>query len=462
MLVVDVACGAAVVIAAITVLFPGTKARSTVPMLFLCAGTLIWTVSAHVRNAADFDTPGVMAFVFLGVAISASSGYVVVSRLVNARFQLPGLLLAAVVLVPLFTFLSTWFAWGLDDFTGYRSGPVFLVHAVFSFGFLAAMVVALSQRQYHRSSRVRAYVRVIQSLVVLIVVLEVAQSPYTHIVLTACVVVAVRAVRQSEEWWRAPVSADDLLDSIGVFLFVFDGNGLLRQWNSTADQLIRTVSPGVSLAPGTSAEDVLGRAVPFHDGTFVEFTIGGAVLGTVGHTHTIDNLTDSDGPDLVVMLRPVQSGLSPKALTTPSGALVGHDPRTQTVSRRATLDLLSMAQAAIRIDVCPTSDKVLVDEVMFVVARRLEATFGDTEWGRVDAWSFVAATTAAQAEHVSRALDDPSKQSLVHGLSASKRISMEIRESEENGESFALRVAQPLLRSNTGTGGPTSRMQWRD
>src|SRR5690606_8571135 len=93
----------------------------------------------------------------------------------------------------------------------------------------------------------------------------------------------------------------------------------------------------------------------------------------------------------------VRSSVESSSFPTISGALKGHDPATQTLGRKAALEQLRIAvqenRRILRLDITPRTPR-RADEVMFLMARRMEARaaergWPDAEWARLDTWTFV-------------------------------------------------------------------------
>ncbi|RZL67197.1 MAG: hypothetical protein EOP29_27985 [Rhodococcus sp. (in: high G+C Gram-positive bacteria)] len=174
-------------------------------------------------------------------------------------------------------------------------------------------------------------------------------------------------------------------------------------------------------------------------------------MRTSAHIHKVDPTSRTSRSDWVVMLRPVRSSVSQSSFPSISGGLAGHDPATQTLNQRETMDLLRAAttrgDAAVRVDVLPADAQAREDETMFVVARRLEMMFPDVQWGRLSAWVFVAVFKPAEADQAKLLIDDQAQTAL--GLDASVATTICVPTPDEDSERFVLRVQ--LLHSPYGS-----------
>lgn len=449
MLTINVVCAVALTGAVLAALFPGVRRGMRVPAVMLGVSTLIWVLGAQLRSLSETESATALSILGVGVAGTAGAGYLLVQRLIDVDSKQRPLLIAGLVVMPLFIGVAGWNQWTFPNVDDFRASPGFMLHAAYTFSMLALMLVTLSKRQHDPSARVRRYIRIIQALLLVIVVFEVAVLPYTHIVVTVVVVVATYIARKPEIWWSAPTDADDLLNAIGVFLFVFDDEGRLLKWNTAASRLVEAIRPGMQLRRGAFLESVLESPSVLSDGAILEFDVGGGVLRTICHTHDIESPDDPDSPENVIMLRPMKSPIRSSAFGAPSGVLDGYDPATQTLSRRTILDRISEGDVAVKIELQPNNDTVLVDEAVFVVARRLEAAFRDASWGRIDDWSLAAATTSSHVKELVRSLEDRRTPPLNDGLAVSFGVYVEVRDVDENGESFAARVAKPRMQPVT-------------
>src|SRR5690606_3945834 len=106
----------------------------------------------------------------------------------------------------------------------------------------------------------------------------------THLLVAVAALFAVWVARHPDDWTTSRARADSLLNSIGVFLFVFDDEGRLRDWNGTADRLVQLITgrrPGRDL----TSRDILGGSLDFPDGQRIDLALQGGHMRTVAHVH---------------------------------------------------------------------------------------------------------------------------------------------------------------------------------
>ena len=98
------------------------------------------------------------------------------------------------------------------------------------------------------------------------------------------------------------------------------------------------------------------------------------------------------------MFRPTRSSVDSSSFPTVSGSLRGHDPATQTLGRKAALDLLEEAvrdEVPIQRFMATAATNRRPDDIMFLLARRLESRVtevgwdGDFDLARLDTWTFI-------------------------------------------------------------------------
>lgn len=436
----------ALVLTGFAALFQGARIKLRLPTAWVCFGIAVWTAGGSFQTAAGPPNYPSLALLFLGVAMTAGAAYVLMRKLLENDVATPLPHLILICLFPIGIAAATLLEFGIPELTQWRTSPTYIVQAIYIYAHFGAMFLVMTKRQRDPSLRIRAALVTTEVLVLIAVVVETIAPHNTHYAAVPLAFLAAWAARWPASWWQAPVDADELLESIGVFLFVVDDQGRLRKWNSTAAKLVTAISPRTTLQRGLYVEKVLGVDLPSSDGAIVEFTLGGGVLRTECTSHEVPMGPHETGRERVLMLRPLKSRVTSSSLTTPSGELAGYDPVTQTLSRRSILDKLEASDVGIRLDFRPTIRSVLVDEVMFVVARRLESAFGAIEWGRLDAWSFAAAAPSVEdADHLADALLSIDGQPIDYGLAVFSKAHVFVRMPHESGDDFAMRVsAQPL------------------
>ncbi len=442
----------ALAVLGIAALFQGARVKLRLPTAFVCFGMSMWVVGGSFLSAEGPESYATLAILLLGVSTTAGSSYVLMRKLLENDVPTPLPHLIVIVLFPILIAIATLFGIGIPVLENWRTSPTYIFQVIFIYGHFSAMFLVATKRQRDPSRRIRTALFVTEIVVLAAVVIETIAPHYTHFAAAPLGFLAAWAARWPAAWWQAPVDADELLESIGVFLFVVDDQGRLRKWNATAANLVEAIAPRTALQRGLYVEKLLGVTLPTHDGTILEFTLGGGVLRTECQTHEIPMGPGQSTIERVLMLRPLKSRLTSTSLTTPSGELAGYDPETQTLSRRSILDKLEAANVAVRLEIQPNIKSVLVDEVMFVIARRLESAFEYVEWGRLDSWTFAAAAPSPEdADHLADALSSIEGQPIDYGLAVTSKVSIELRFPQENGDSFALRVARTRTHEDDGS-----------
>ena len=110
------------------------------------------------------------------------------------------------------------------------------------------------------------------------------------------------------------------------------------------------------------------------------------------------------------------------------------------------MERLDSADHIIRLEFRPTIKAVLVDEVMFVVARRLESAFSGIEWGRIDPWAFaVVVSSPEEADTLAHSLLSIDGVPIEYGLAVYSQTFVDHRYARESGAAFAIRVSQPRM-----------------
>ncbi|GAA3539090.1 hypothetical protein AFL01nite_29680 [Aeromicrobium flavum] len=369
------------------------RSAVSVPVTIMVLSVAGWNLARAVRGPEDTEPSLIVAVNVLLCQICAASFYVAARRLVHGRWNPPVWVWLVPVTVGAATFLGMLPRFGITDTDPYYGSPVFVAHLAYTFALLGAGVLTLSTRQHDSSRHVRRAVVAIQGGAVLVLTFQALLPELTSLAVAVVALVMVWSTNYVKAWSRSASRADRLLDSIGVFIFVVDRQGMLQDWNGPAASLLRLT--GHTAAHGLDLNDALGMPVPFVDESSVTLRIQGGELRTAVSVHAVDPLSlDSDR---VLMFRPVRSSVESSSFPTVSGALKGHDPATQTLGRKAALEQLRTAavegKQVLRVDVVPRTAR-RADEAMFLMARRMEARseefgYSNMPWARLDTWTLI-------------------------------------------------------------------------
>lgn len=360
--------------------------------LGLAAAVCAWNLWRFLVDLDD-TVPGLANAILLVLAeIAGLLVFLIAARLVLPRWRMPSYLIAALVGFPVVVLVLASAGVGLAP-DNFRSGVLYAVHLAYGFANLVACVSLFTQRQNDPSRHVRVAVRLVQVDAVVILILVSTVPVVTSIVSVPFVLIAVWISRNANEWDRSATPADRLLDTIGVFVFVSNDEGELVDWNGPGAALLRL--RGHDAERGLHLADALGLA-SLRDRRIADLEIAGGTLRTELTVHPVDPLARDR--DYVLMFRPTGSSLTSSPFPTVSGELEGHDPSTQTLGRRAAADHVRAAAVdgdrVLRVDVHGRRN-TRPDDLMFLVARRLEARsselgWPDLEWARLNARAFVA------------------------------------------------------------------------
>lgn len=422
-------------------LAPRRRGSAGPPIIALCLGAAGWSLAAAWAVAYPEAITGANACMLAAAAISAASAYVAARRLTTGAWRVPPALLVVFLAEPvLMVFLRFQ---RFPDLTSaeFRQTWVFFLHVAYCFILLLSVILTLNARQRDPERRVRIFVLISQVLVISIIALEVAANEQTHFVVVGSAVLAVWVARHPEDWTTSTARADSLLNSIGLFLFVFDAEGRLRDWNGTAGRLIELIT-GTRPHRDMTSRQLLGQDVPFEDDLQIDLELRGGRMRTSAHIHAVDPTVRAEQRSWVVLLKPVRSSVDQASFPSISGSLAGHDPGTQTLGRRALVDELgeavSTGRAAVRVDVFPTDPGAREDEVMFVVARRLEMMFPQARWGRLATWTFAAVFDLDAAWPAKYTIDIETRTAV--GLAATVETTVCAPTTGEDPARFVLRV----------------------
>lgn len=376
----------------------------SVPVVIMVLAAAGWNLARAVRGPDDPEPSVIVAVNVVLVQVCAAAFYVMARRLVHGRWSPSVWVWVAAVAFATASFVGMLPAVGITDGDLYYASPVYVVHLAYTFALLGGGVLTISTRQHDPSRHVRRVVRAVEVAAVFIVTFQVLMPALTPLAVSAVAVVMVWTTGHVGAWSRSASRADRLLDSIGVFIFVVDRAGRLQDWNGPAASLLRL--RGQSAARGMELGTALSMPPAFVDGSTVTLQIQGGELRTSLSVHSVDPL--SRDSDLVLMFRPVRSSVESSSFPTISGALKGHDPATQTLGRKAALEQLRIAaeegRRILRLDITPRTPR-RADEVMFLMARRMEARaaergWPEAEWARLDTWTFVTPVLDPQFEGV--------------------------------------------------------------
>lgn len=366
----------------------------SVPVIIMVLATVGWNVVRAVRGPDDPEPSLLVAINILLAQVCAVAFYVVCRRLVDGRWLIRAWHWVIAIGFGTLTFIGMLPEVGITDGNQYYDSPVFVAHVVYDFALLGAGVLVLSQRQHDSSRHVRHFVIAAEVMALLVATTQVAVPSLTPLAVAGLGLLMIWATSRTVDWSRSASRAGQLLDSIGVFLFVVDRDGVLHDWNGPAVSLLQL--RGVTAAQGLDLSAALGESGQFVDGETVNLDLQGGVLRTSVSVHEVDPL--SRDSDRVLMFRPVRSTVETASFPRVSGALKGHDPATQTLGRKAALEQLRQAAAEgtrmLRIDLSPRPEG-RSDELMFTLARRMESRSAEEnwpplDWARLGEWSFVA------------------------------------------------------------------------
>lgn len=431
---------AALLVLSIAAVRHGRPAIS-VPAVIMVLATAGWNVARAFRGPEDHAPSVLAAISIVMVEIATISFFVLCRRLVHGRWRGPAWMWIAMVWWGTAMFLGMLPTMGIvSGETDYRDSPVFLAHLVYSFGFLGTAVLTLNLRQHDQSRHVRRFVVSTEVTALLLVALQMVTPALTSIVAATMALLAVWTTAHPGAWSRSASRADRLLDSIGVFIFVIDREGLLRDWNGPAASLLEL--RGIRAKRGLRLANALGTEPTFVDGMTVSLEIEHGTLRTALSVHQVDPLARNS--DEVLMFRPVRSSVESSSFPVVSGELLGHDPATQTLGRKAALDLLQKAadegSAVLRLEITSRVDR-RPDELMFLLARRIEARseeegHPDMVLARLDTWTFVGPMLAPDRL--------VGTQARYEDLGIDVNLSVHRRGASESPAAFIRRVAEDL------------------
>jgi len=365
----------------------------SVPAVILLLSTAGWNLTRVLRGPDDSDPSTLAALSILSVEVSSVAFFVMCRRLVHGRWRVPAWMWIAMVWFTTLVFVGMLPAVGITTGGVYDESPVFVAHLAYSFGFLGGGILVLSVRQHDQSRHVRRFVAATEASALLLVTFQVVLPALTSLAAAVIALLAAWTTRHAGAWSRSASRADRLLDTIGVFIFVVDRKGVLQDWNGPAASLLEL--NGTQARRGLDLARTL-RLPPFIDGATVDVEIEHGTLRMALSVHEVDPLRLNS--DQVLMFRPTRSSVESSSFPTVSGSLKGHDPATQTLGRKAALELLEQAVEAgtpiLRFVALPRSDR-RPDDLMFLLARRLESRAHEEGWedeyelARLDTWTFV-------------------------------------------------------------------------
>ncbi|MTB89522.1 hypothetical protein H9L21_14915 [Aeromicrobium senzhongii] len=370
------------------------RSSVSVPVTIMLLAIAGWNLVRADRGPID-PTPSIaVAINVVFVQITAAAFYVATRRLVQGRWHMPRWFWAVAIAFGTASFVGMLPSVGLTTGDAYYASPVYVMHLAYSFALFGGGVLTLNSRQHDPSPHVRHVVMAVQVGTLSVLTAQVLFPGFTPLAVATMAMVMAWTTGHVAAWSRSASRAGRLLDSIGVFIFVIDRAGRLQDWNGPAASLLRLT--GHTAEQGLHVSSALAMSVPFLDESTVTLPIEGGELRTAVTVHPVDPL--ARGSDRVVMLRPVRSTVESSSFPAVSGALKGHDPATQTLGRKAALEMLRIAavegRQMLRIDVVPRTPR-RADDVMFLVARRMEARatergWLDVPWARLDTWTLIA------------------------------------------------------------------------
>ncbi|HPU13412.1 MAG TPA: hypothetical protein PLQ19_06440 [Aeromicrobium sp.] len=436
MSVVQLAAAAILAISVLFIRWRRPQLALTVMLMILAA--IGWNLIRGFREPGDFS-PGILtALNVMCVQAASVMFFATCRRLVHGRWRASFLWWAGVTVFAILCGLSMLPVFGITTGESYYTSWAFVVHLIYCFVLLGLGAFTLMTRQHDPSNHVRRYIAGTEICLVVLLALQMTLPDLAPLAKVPLGLLAVWTTGHVPEWSRSSARADRLVDSIGVFILVVDSDGLLLDWNGPAASLLAL--SGITAEQGLDIHKTLGVKPPFNDNSIVELTASGGLLRTTMTVHRVD--PTSLDHDLVLMLRPLNSSMESSSFPPVSGVLAGYDPATQTLCRRTAMEEIRTAadnnSQIIRVDVrSAASDRA--DDLMFVVARRLEARaadlgWPDMQWARLDTWTFIGVLTN---DH-SVAVMPPQVE--VTDLGVSLRISAIVPTAEEPCSSFVQRV----------------------
>lgn len=426
-----------------------TRPSVSIPVVVLLLGAAGWNAVRWYRGPGDDDPSLAVAINVALVQVCAAMLYLTSRRLVRGRWKVPVWLWVVFGLILVLTFVGMLPQVGITDGERYQTSPVFLIHLAYSFGLLGAAVMRLSARQHDRSDHVRQCVLAAEVFALFVLTTQATLPDVTPFAVAVISLLMIWPTRRISEWSRSASRASRLLDSIGVFIFVVDREGRLQEWNGNAASLLELM--GVTPEHGLDLGAALKIAPPFVDAQDVPLSVKDGMMRVSVTVHEVSPLAKDS--DLVLMFRPVRTSVETSRFPAVSGALSGHDPATQTLGRKAALDQVQRAaengRRIVRIDVSPVSTR-RADDVMFVIARRLEARATEEAWpiepiARLDTWSFVTTVTDQHAGAVPMSV-------VVDDLGVEVSSTPFTVRADESPAEFARRVSQRVPRTESAHG----------
>ncbi len=385
----SVAFTVAAVVAAASCLFL-RRTPVTAPAFTVAVAVSLWNLIGAVRGPGDLSAGPVATTVLVVAEIGAAALFLGSLRLAHARWLLPVWVRVLAVVAPFTVIALTLPAVGLTSHEEYVDGPGFVVHLLYCITAAIGAAAVLNIRRRDPSRHVRLVVRGLQATIVAVLTVAIAHPTWTSLVAVPLALLLVAATRWPQEWSRASSRIDELVDSLGIFIFVIDRDDTLSDCNGPADGLVREIT-GEPPRVGECLATLIGVPPPYLDGADVELHIRGWIVRTVATVSPVDPLGRRG--DRVLMLRPVDSRGTPPDLPRIARGLEGHDPATQTLDRKAAKDHVRGArrreEQVLRVEV--TADAgARSDEIMFLAARRLESLEPSLRWARLAEWTLVA------------------------------------------------------------------------
>lgn len=380
-------------LALLSLAFIGYRWRAVaVPVATAAVAIAIWDALRVSRAYDRVDlTPDVIV-TLVCVEVAAAAMFVACSRLRVGRWIIPPWGWLVFVGVPVVVAGSL--SWQLFvDPDNYRRSFGYVLHVAYGFGLMIAAMVAIYPRRNDPSHHVAAVSRgfLIGGLAMLTA--QVVLPPLTGLIAVPLLWLVVWASRHRGEWSRSASRGAELIDAIGAFIFVTSRDGRLLDWNGPGERLIRLMT-GRQAERGADVFALLGSTGRPRDGSIIDLELdGGGMLRTQMAVQLVDPVAPDR--DVVLLLRPVHATVGHESFPPVDGHLDRHDPATETLAPSTAAQRIADAARAgrpvLRCDVTPHDD-IACDDLMFLVARRLETRLPGWTWGRADQWTFVATT----------------------------------------------------------------------
>lgn len=365
------------------------RGRGIIAML--CVGASMWCVGSVLLRNDSVPTHVAAALTQAAVGVCVGAGLMAAHAISVMQNERQALWIRAVLLAePPIIAALTYFQVGVSPGEDFRYSTVHLAHLIYVFAVAMSIIVTLSSRQYApgRGSTILLYA--LQFLLVGLTMAEVLGSDLGCLIAGTVALIVASISTHPDDVFVLATTRREILDGLGAYVFVFDREGLLKDWNGPAEQLIsHTGRP--ALRRGTTATKVLGTPVPFTDDHVITFQTTDGTLDLQGYTVEASSDERERGYRWIVVLQNLDQARRPfDASEEPR-----FDAATHTLSRPAIIERLRNAAAdpnkpvAMRVDVV-LQDIDNTDRVMARVAGRLLQLCPTLQIGRIERLALAA------------------------------------------------------------------------